>query len=598
MPQTLHAFLDVGTPIPGPAGPPGAPGEPTNILAPVPTEGDLPSEGERGDAVLTEDSGDLWSWNTPENTGTMPRPGKQANEYDWINVGHVVGPEGPAGFSSSAFDYLFSPTVAAPPGGGQIRLNNADQTLATNLWINSVTSPGNDAGILLRAIASGDTLIVQDKDDGTRWQEYLVNADAIDHGTWVEVPVEWKTGGSDLQPQRVFLIVRAAGIPGPKGDKGDKGDTGATGATGPQGAPGQSAGRIFYYIFSDTSDIAGYRTLSEMPGPGTEVSVPVTCTGTADTLVGRFVTEPGVPGEVPWPPGTVFRRIFASTSAGSARLHVEVYKRAENGTETLVRSEFSPAFSNTTATLQDWTVILPYPGVAMSVTDRLVSKVYAARVSGPGTMTVTCYFEGVYGSHIQTTISAGAQGPPGPPGPQTPWAQNIDAAGYTLSGLKQLTVAAANVAGTDNITGISLNRGYDAVGDSMDLVWGPGPNRLGRISGTIYGGGEAAFIFHAMTGGADGYSNEVFRVQGNKRVIANAEIDIKGWGDGEGGDLRLCDVDGTPNWAVDVDSGNVLRIHRLGTLVLRISPSFSIQMLLGGSLKTLSVDGSGFVKAT
>lgn len=97
MPQSLYAFLDVGTPIPGPPGPPGAPGEPTNILAPVPTEGDLPPEGERGDAVLTEDSGDLWSWNTPANTGTVPAPGQQADEYTWINVGHVVGPPGPQG---------------------------------------------------------------------------------------------------------------------------------------------------------------------------------------------------------------------------------------------------------------------------------------------------------------------------------------------------------------------------------------------------------------------------------------------------------------------------------------------------------------------
>lgn len=192
---------------------------------------------------------------------------------------------------------------------------------------------------------------------------------------------------------------------------------GPAGPEGPAGPPGQSAGRIFYLVPSDASDIAGYKTLLESPSPGAEVTIPVSCTGTGDVAIGSFATEPGVPGDVPWPPGTVFRRIFASTSAGSARLHVEVYKRVAAGTETLVRSEFSPAFSNTTAVLQDWTVILPYPGVAMTATDRLVCKVYAQRVSGPGTITVTGYFEGTSGSHIQTTISAGAQGPVGPPGP-------------------------------------------------------------------------------------------------------------------------------------------------------------------------------------
>ena len=519
MPQTLHAFLDVGTPIPGPAGPPGAPGEPTNILAPVPTEGDLPPEGERGDAVLTEDSGDLWSWNTPESTGTVPRPGTTADEFQWINVGHVVGPQGPSGFSSSAFDYMFSTTVATPPGGGQIRLNNADQTQATNLWINSVTSPGNDAGILLRGIASGDTLIVQDKDDGTRWQEYLVNDAVVDYGSWVEVPAEWKTGGSDLQPQRVYLIIRSAGTPGPPGPQG------ATGATGPKGDKGDPGDPASQTPWTQNVDADGHdlQDLNELD--------------------------------------------FRNTSGSNgftyiASDHNQMYAGSQNN------------------------------GLMWHVTSNTKAATFYGPVTTEGgpVEAKTTGFKFPDGT-TQSTALTKAQA-------QTPWVQNVDAAGYTLSALKQLTVTGSNVAGADAAAGVTLNRGYDAVGDSMDLVWGPGPNRLGRLSMTLWGGGESAFVFHAQTAGGDGGNNEVLRVQGNKRILATAEVDIKGWGDGEGGDLRLCDVDGTPNWAVDVDSGNMLRIHRLGTLVLRISPSFVIQMLLGGSLKTLGVDGSGFVKAT
>ena len=353
----LKARLSEAVGVPGPPGPPGAPGEPSTILAPVGTEGELPPEGERGELVLTEDSGDLWSWNTPANTGTPARGGPdQQDVYQWINVGHVVGPPGADG----------APGPMGPQG------------------------PIGETG------AQGEP--------GLEGPE---------------------------------------GPEGPPGDTGPQGPQGETGPAGPQGAAGQSAGRIFYYAPSDASDISGYKTLLESPSPGAEVAIPVTCTGTADVLVGNFVTEPGVPGEVPWPAGTVFRRIFAAVSGGSARLHVEVYKRASNGAETLVRSEFSPPFTNTAAALQDWTVILPYPGIAMTATDRLVSKVYAARVSGPGSITVTCWFEGQYGSHIQTTISAGAQGPPGPPGPQTPWTSHIDGAGFELRNAGRVGIGTA-----------------------------------------------------------------------------------------------------------------------------------------------------------
>lgn len=108
--QRLHAWLEPATAIPGPPGPAGPPGEPTNILAPVPTEGDLPPEGERGDAVLTQESGDLWSWNTPDATGTEPKPGRHSDEYTWINVGHVVGPPGPPGADGA------DSTVPGPAG--------------------------------------------------------------------------------------------------------------------------------------------------------------------------------------------------------------------------------------------------------------------------------------------------------------------------------------------------------------------------------------------------------------------------------------------------------------------------------------------------
>jgi hypothetical protein len=136
-----------------------------------------------------------------------------------------------------------------------------------------------------------------------------------------------------------------------------------------------------------------------------------------DFLVGTFATDPGVPGAVDYPAGTGQRSVYARVSAGAARLHVQVYKRTAAGVETLVRDEFSPSFSDLAVTLQEWAAASAVAGTLLA-TDRLVVKLYAQRVSGGASITVTTYFEGsLHASQIQTTISAGAQGPIGPQGP-------------------------------------------------------------------------------------------------------------------------------------------------------------------------------------
>ena len=232
----LKARLSEAVGVPGPPGPPGEPGEPSTILAPVGSEGELPPEGERGELVLTQDTGDLWSWNTPDATGAPVPAGRTGGEYMWLNVGHVVGPpgpEGPSGFSATALDYSFSATVSEPPGGGQVRLNNADQTAATLIWASYDTAPGNDAEVLLLAIRADGILFLQDKDNGDRYQEYHVEGDPTDKSAYVEIPVSWTRGGAALPAgQRVFLLMHSVGEQGPPGPQGPQGET------GPQGPPG------------------------------------------------------------------------------------------------------------------------------------------------------------------------------------------------------------------------------------------------------------------------------------------------------------------------------------------------------------------------
>ena len=70
-------------------------------------------------------------------------------------------------------------------------------------------------------------------------------------------------------------------------------------------------------------------------------------------------------------------------------------------------------FVNQTVALQEWVATGSAAGAVLA-TDRLVAKLYGQRITGPTTVTVTTYYEGsAHTSQIQTTISAGAQGPAG-----------------------------------------------------------------------------------------------------------------------------------------------------------------------------------------
>ena len=99
---------------------------------------------------------------------------------------------------------------------------------------------------------------------------------------------------------------------------------------------------------------------------------------------------------------------------------MQVYKRDLAGTETLLRDETSPVFSDLVVASQEWIATSSVAG-SLLATDRIVLKLYAVRLTGTSPLTLTTYFEGsAHTSQIQTTISAGAQGPVGPAGPAGP----------------------------------------------------------------------------------------------------------------------------------------------------------------------------------
>lgn len=323
--------------------------------------------------------------------------------------------------------------------------------------------------VLRRALAPGEQLrlVVGEFDDppaDPRYAAVIIDGEALE----VPKPPAETTGKAAYllaAPGRMLALSAGAqgatGPTGPQGSQGPTGPQGATGPTGPQGATGaqgpsgQSAGRIFYYAPSDPSDIAGYKTMLSSPSAGAEQTIATPCSGTSDVLISAFATDPGVPGAVDYPAGTAYRRIYAMVNSGTARLHLQVYKRDAAGVETLIRDEYSPNFTDLAVALQEWQMAAPAAG-ALLATDRIVNKLYAQRVSGPTNITVTTYYEGTaHTSQIQTTISAGAQGPVGPAGPQGP------------SGASTFMVKAGAPIAADGVDGTVL------LDSTTGRMWGP-----------------------------------------------------------------------------------------------------------------------------
>ena len=161
----------------GPTGPTGAQGASITLLGAVPTEVDLPAEGNTSnDAYLVEAVGELFVWD-----GTQ-----------WNSVGQIVGPTGPQGITG--------PNGATGP-----------------------TGPTGPQGVNINLVGSVATVGELPAADNTINDAYIVDADG---NLWVWDGTAWNDAGQIVGPQ------------GAKGDTGDQGPEGPIGPTGPTGLSG------------------------------------------------------------------------------------------------------------------------------------------------------------------------------------------------------------------------------------------------------------------------------------------------------------------------------------------------------------------------
>ena len=108
-------------------------------------------------------------------------------------------------------DYTFSatptPPLAGAPGKGQARLNNADQTQATILWLRYDTAAGVDLRNLLTMLRAEMQVTVQDASDSTKAQHYATTGDVVRQTEYGEIPVRWVSGENALTTNAAVKVI-------------------------------------------------------------------------------------------------------------------------------------------------------------------------------------------------------------------------------------------------------------------------------------------------------------------------------------------------------------------------------------------------------
>ena len=102
-------------------------------------------------------------------------------------------PAGGGGSGAGHASYTHNATLTEPPATGQIRFNNANQLLATRLWVSQNDVDGLDVSTGLARVLAGHQIYIQDYDNAANWVKYDVTA-AVDDGAYYDFTVTYHSG--------------------------------------------------------------------------------------------------------------------------------------------------------------------------------------------------------------------------------------------------------------------------------------------------------------------------------------------------------------------------------------------------------------------
>jgi hypothetical protein len=121
--------------------------------------------------------------------GMVPDPlTSTGNNYLADDGAFKAVPVSPVGGAALSFNFDSDTNTAVDPGTGDMRVNNADQTLATIVSASITSALSNNIGPILLAAQPGDYMGIWDTNSSKNIY-YSIDAFPIDNTTWVQFPV-------------------------------------------------------------------------------------------------------------------------------------------------------------------------------------------------------------------------------------------------------------------------------------------------------------------------------------------------------------------------------------------------------------------------
>ena len=206
------------------------------------------------------------------------------------------------------------------------------------------------------------------------------------------------------------------------------------------------------YQFANTaSDISTYYVAKNLADytQGTAGTATVTV-GTSGTLLASFATQTGYPNITVIPSGKV-QILFETQKASGPQFYIcyaEVHKRNTSGTETLLfTTDVTSSIVDNTLVQQDVSYFVGAP-ISLSLTDRLVIKIYAYTSSGTDDITLT-WDSSTSAGLLLPTVPASATN-------FVPYFNATADVNLGIHGLKANTITANSIS-SDDSTAIQIN---------------------------------------------------------------------------------------------------------------------------------------------
>lgn len=138
-------------------------------------------------------------------------------------LGFVTGDlRGANGLSGFGLRFTLSSELIAPALSGELRLNSATPSLATQIFVNQTDRNSASVGTIVNSLTLGTTLFILDDDDETAYFLYTISGAVTLSGSTYTIPVTYVGSGSGTIAGNVSLSFS---------QKGDKGEAGADGTS-------------------------------------------------------------------------------------------------------------------------------------------------------------------------------------------------------------------------------------------------------------------------------------------------------------------------------------------------------------------------------